>query len=241
MTNSNSTTTITGNTIHGNGNSSTNLSKGIATTSTGSTLIANNLIYGGNGNDAQGVNPASASVVTAKIYNNTIIAGTRTAQTYATAIVASGSSTPDIQNNILYVSTGTNKYCIGELATTADPSVIKNNNFYGCSTAFLYDEASTNKTDITTMEAVDSTNYKGNVNLDPTFVDLDGSDNDISTISDNNLKLQSGTGVNVRQGGLDLSSTFTTDFSGTTRTTTTGGSPTNTGAAGWSMGAYEQD
>ncbi|MEM7184075.1 MAG: DUF1565 domain-containing protein [Spirochaetota bacterium] len=241
LTNSSSSTTITGNTIHGNGNSSTNESRAVVDSSTISSLFANNLVYGGNGINSRGIILASTSTTIAKIYNNTIIGGTRSGQTDATAILTDSSATPDIQNNIFYVNTATTNDCIFENSTGGDPSAIKNNDFFGCS-GFLYNrDESAYKTSISTMQAVDATNYTGNVTLDPSFSDVNGADNDLSTISDNNLQIQSSTGVNVRQGGLNLSSSFTTDFAGNTRTASTGGSPSNTGAAGWSMGAYEQD
>ena len=67
-----------------------------------------------------------------------------------------------------------------------------------------------------------------------------------SNITDDfNLQMANATICNVAFGGLDLSATFSTDKANTTRTATLpGGSPcstSNTGAAGWSMGAFEKD
>lgn len=230
--------TATGNTIFAGGNSSSSLSKGIADSSTGTVLINNNIVYGGNGSEAVGINPAGS--ITAKIYNNTIIAGTRSAQSNVEGILVGGNATPDIQNNIIYVTNvSATKYCIAELATGADPSVIKNNTLFGCTTNSYFNEGSANVTTIGNMEAL-SANYSGNIILDPSFTDVDGTDNDITTYSDNDLTLSNAVGNDVRYGGRDLSATFTTDKAGTTRTTTPDNA-TNTGHAGWSMGAFEKD
>lgn len=231
--------TVTGNTIFAGGNSSTTLSKGIVDTSTGTVLINNNIIYGGNGGEAVGINPSST--ITMKIYNNTIIAGTRAAQASVEGILVGLSATPDIQNNIIYVSNVTaSKYCIVERNAASDPAFIKNNTLFGCSTNIYFDEFSANKTTIADMELIDSTNYTGNVAVDPSFTSLFGTDADITTYSDNDLTLSNAVGADVRHGGRNLSATFTTDKAGTTRTTSPD-TASNTGHAGWSMGAFEKD
>lgn len=73
------------------------------------------------------------------------------------------------------------------------------------------------------------------------FEDYDGSDDDINTVSDNDWRLTADAPLNVRGGGLDLSGDFTDDMDGAARTTSTPTGMTNDGAAGWSMGAYEED
>ncbi|WP_167883610.1 beta strand repeat-containing protein [Leptospira ognonensis] len=230
--------TATGNTIFAGGNSSTSLSKGIVDSSTGTVLVNNNIIYGGNGTQAIGINPNSSIV--AKLYNNTIVAGTRAAQTTVEGILVGGSATPDIQNNIIYVTdVSATKYCIAELSTGSDPLVIKNNTLFGCTTNSYYNEGTTPVTTVGNMEALNG-NYTGNIILNPTFTDVDGTDDDITTYSDNDLTLGVTVGNDVRYGGRDLSATFTTDKAGTTRTTTPD-TASNTGHAGWSMGALEKD
>lgn len=53
------------------------------------------------------------------------------------------------------------------------------------------------------------------------------------------LHLKAASPCDVRQGGLDLSSLFTTDRDGITRTASLTCGPANAGAQGWSIGAYE--
>ena len=81
----------------------------------------------------------------------------------------------------------------------------------------------------------------GNISLDLInstgnyyFTDWDGTDNDVLSMTDNDWTLTSSTPLNVRGGALNLSSYFTVDFNGTTRTTSTPTGMTNNGAAGWS-------
>ena len=60
-------------------------------------------------------------------------------------------------------------------------------------------------------------------------MDIDGADNDINTMDDNDWHLKVPTIFEVYEGGLDLSAFFTTDKDGETRTPL------------WSMGCYEYD
>jgi hypothetical protein len=75
----------------------------------------------------------------------------------------------------------------------------------------------------------------GNVSVDPVFADIDGADNDINTMDDNDWHLSAGSPVGVKTGGLNgldqnPAWTFTTDKDGVTRPAS--GNP-------WSIGAYE--
>jgi len=77
---------------------------------------------------------------------------------------------------------------------------------------------------------------EGNVDVDPLFVDIDGPDDDITTMDDNDWHLSASSPESIRTGGLNGSTdawTFTEDRDGSTRT--------GDGSIGWSMGAYEQD
>ncbi len=69
----------------------------------------------------------------------------------------------------------------------------------------------------------------GNVSVDPVFVDIDGADDDITTMDDNDWHLTGSTTTDISTGGLNLSADFTTDKDGVTRTDP------------WSMGCYEFD
>lgn len=53
------------------------------------------------------------------------------------------------------------------------------------------------------------------------------------------LHLKASSPCDVREGGLDLSALFTTDRDGATRTASLTCGPANSGAQGWSIGAYE--
>jgi hypothetical protein len=71
--------------------------------------------------------------------------------------------------------------------------------------------------------------------VDPLFADIDGADNDINTMDDNDWHLSAGSPASVTAGGLNgldqnPAWTFTTDKDGVTRPAS--GNP-------WSIGAYE--
>ena len=92
----------------------------------------------------------------------------------------------------------------------------------------------TNNCDVDDINLSDPNNYGGNISVDPAFVDADNLD----------YRLANNSPINTREGGMDGSTTgysLTVDLAGTTRTAVLNGSPTNKGAAGWSIGAYETD
>lgn len=86
-------------------------------------------------------------------------------------------------------------------------------------------------TPFTTQEGTQTLGFWGNVQGDPSFVDRPSGD----------LHLQASSPLDVRGGGVNLSSTITTDMESVGRTTSTPTGMTNAGATGWSMGAYEKD
>lgn len=231
-------TTIIGNRVFGGGiDGTTNFSKGISDSSDNG-LIANNIVNGGNGNESHGLYLFSAlNTPSQAIINNTILGDNYSSNNYSVGIFIKDTS-PTIENNIISTPTGTNKICLGENTSSADPLTIKNNNLFGCTIVFI--DENTTALDLSGMEEL-STSYSGNIAEDPSFFDADGVDDILTTFSDNDYHLQTGTPVNTRQGGLDHTSTITIDLEGTSRTATLSGSPTNDGAAGWSMGAYEKD
>lgn len=190
------------------------------------------------------------------ISNNTIHAGTA-GTSYG--VFMNSSSRPNVRNNIIFSSGGTS-YCVFENDSTSDVTSLQNNNLYGCATALYRDgegsncagEGSANCLSITNIEndlnAEVPGTASGNVSINNAggqlFVDIDGSDNNLNTMVDNDWHLTTNLAVcDVRGGALNLSGSFTTDKDGLTRTISaiTGCTPTNTGATNWSMGAYESN
>lgn len=96
---------------------------------------------------------------------------------------------------------------------------IRNNNIYGNDESY-----------VEYLEGEYPDLISGNISEDPFFPDKDG-----------DYHLTEDSPVNTRQGGLDLSDQFTEDKDGNPRTAERTGNPTNDGAAGWSIGAYEFD
>jgi hypothetical protein len=218
---------------------------GIFIDSTSETGIYNNVIFGGSGDAA--TNGVSVSNGEVTIYNNTINGGSGT-HSVAVYIEAVDTARVVIDNNIL-TANGVVGYCVQ--TALQYPLSIKNNNFFSCGNAPFHMYQTDCATQITPgstctlaeMEALanDSNIASWNIQQDVQFEDLDGADDDLTTLLDNNWRLTTSTPVDVRQGGMDLSSAFSLDKDGARRTTVTDGMPSNLNAAGWSMGAYEYD
>ncbi len=81
----------------------------------------------------------------------------------------------------------------------------------------------------------------GNVDGGVVFVDLDGADDDLLTFEDNFVSLSSQSSCEVRQGGVANITIESFDIEGFERTASLTCGPTNSDAAGWSIGAYERD
>lgn len=220
--------------IHGN---TIEAAFGLWTGYSSAASIYNNIING----TAYGIiNNNSSSIIT----NNTLYSiGT------GIGIYNQNTSSSTIMNNIIAYPS-----CIQEYGANSDPAVIKNNNLYSCTVVYVDDEAGcTGNADgdnnsstctFAEMEALSDFSpgaVNGNISIDPLLVDVDGIDNDIKTMGDNDWHLQASSPVNIRQGGLNLADSYTSDFDNVTRTAVNDGSPTNTNAAGWSIGAYEKD
>lgn len=178
-----------------------------------SSIIRNNVIRGGSGsNSSNAVIDANLSFST--IRNNSIDGGTGVSS-HAIMIME---SSPTIQNNILYTSAGTNRYCLSEWNNiNSDPAQFTNNNLFACPTALYHDEAIIEIITISEVNALlDITGgTSGNISVDPLFVSAD------------DLHLTVSSPASVTQGGLEFSTYFTNDKDGLERTIP------------WSIGAYE--
>jgi len=201
-----------------------------------STIVYSNVIIGGSvvGPTANAsnimINNSSPS-----IYNNTLIGGISTWYTTGISMFGdlAGPSAPKIDNNIIYITNGA---CIAEWSTDTTPVEVKNNDLYGAggSVALYIDAATGPIFDIASVEALTDMTVLGNISSPPDFVDVDNADYHLAFYAAN---------INVRGGGLDLSSEVSVSYDrdGAVRTTNTPVGMTNDGAAGWSMGAYEKD
>jgi hypothetical protein len=249
--NNNSAPTIQNNVIRGGTKS---FSSGIYNTRS-EPLIINNVIDGGSGSVVVGIH--NTDVSTAIIRNNTIYGGTANIGVLWTygIIVENSSATiqsntidggfaepisggisygiqifdavPTIENNIIFTSNGNERYGVFEFGGTANPISLKNNDIFNCPTALYVQNTTTNITNISGVNALIFAN--GNISQDPSFVNIDGPDNNKATMDDNDWHLSITSPITVTQGGLPLSTIFTTDRDGNTRTVP------------WSIGAYEKD
>ena len=248
---------ILGNTI--NGGTGTNSYGILSSNSNDTDLIYNNIMNGGSGSiESNGVKIINCSP---SIYNNTINGGTGVS---SFGIFIQGQSfakaNPSIKNNIIFTSqsAGNTGYGIYEdNASDSIPSFLQNNNIFnaGSGSWILYhDGSSVDYSDIINgmpggTSVTGGGNTSGNVSISNTgaqlFVDIDGTDDDVNTMEGNNWHLNNANATicNVVYGGLDISTDFTLDMDDIIRTAILpGGTPcstSNTGAAGWSMGAYE--
>lgn len=196
-----------------------------------STTIEANTIESGSGGDASyGISARGGAPI---IRNNTIkLEGSRAYGIYNTpdsiisnnTIVGAGSisscgvylqisTLATLQNNIIDIAGG---ICIAEYDSNSDPLSIKNNNLTGCGILY-YDEGTTNITDITAVNTLLDTETADNVSL-TSYLDVT-----------KDYRLTANTPVAITEGGLDLSSDFSDDKNGSSRTVP------------WSMGAYEYE
>lgn len=191
-------------------------------------LIYNNVIYGGIAQNCVGIKTGGLTYSSNSIYNNTIIVGENPTSENVTAIVDYYSA--KIANNILYTSFGTNRIAIKSNYDTHIPAEISYNNIYNFNTAILYHYNSDKYyNDINTLEQTFPNNYIKNVSLDPGFKDIDGTDNDLTTILDNNLELTYDSPLEVKDGAYAFDKIIQNiDIRGIKRD-----------FKEWSMGAYE--
>jgi hypothetical protein len=166
---------------------------------------------------------------TSLIQNNTIDGGTGVTESHG--IFLSSGSTPVIQNNIIFASGGTTRYCIFENSNnTAFADLIQTNDLWNTGATTLYKDYTDNtySNDIDLING--ATHADANVQEDPVFVDTDGPDDLPETMDDNDWHPTSPL-FSIRYGAIDLSLTFKTDKDGKTRS--------GNGTDGCSMGAYE--
>ncbi|MDH5716477.1 MAG: hypothetical protein OEZ22_02440 [Spirochaetia bacterium] len=195
--------------------------------------IVNNYISGGSGSgtNTYGIYNTGADSSSFVVYNNTIHTGSGNSDGI------NGLNDLKIINNIIFANwwDGTD-YCLREANATDDPSLVQNNNFFGCNKVYRdWDAGCTTNEDgdslnstctLNEMEALTDITVSGNISEDPIFVDHFGGD----------WRLNSTSPVAVTEGGLDglaVSWLFTSDAAGTVRT--------GDGTTGWSMGAHEID
>ncbi len=193
-------------------------------------VLRNNLIYGGSGPVGVQSNTFGMFIDTcaAVVQNNTISSGDPGSSSpdasMSVAIVISN-CTPIIENNIVFTSGGNDRIGIWEYSG-GPPASFNNNDVYNCPLCLYWSSDLTFHFDFATINGYDWAD--ANISVDPLFADLDGADNNIRTMADNDWHLTAASPISVRQGGLSLSE-FSIDLDEATRTTP------------WSIGAYEQN
>ena len=251
-----STPIIQNNTIHGGSGSLT--ATGIYLLQ-GIPEIYNNTIYGG-GTVAGSSNTSVAINVRAivgatqpVIRNNTIHGGYGDIDSTGIRIE---DASPGIDNNIILTrpdqgEADTGTICITEIfpaGVSSTPQSLRNNTLFNCETLYLDNESGcsgspscTSIADVNGFADV-SGGVNGNISEDAVFADIDGVDDDISTVytisdnffvPENDWHFSAASPATVSAGGLngiDEGWGFTTDIDGVTRPAS--GNP-------WSMGAFE--
>jgi hypothetical protein len=225
------------------------LSAGILTYESSTAEIHNNMIGAGAGTVTYGLWVNSSSPI---IRNNTIYAGNGVERSYAVGfgrfVNTDPVASPTIENNNLFTS-GAAMFsaCIVEFTDAGSRAAsVKNNNLFDCPTTTYWasvgvcpgnadgDNNSLTCT-LAEMQSGLGAASSGNVAIDLTtsFLNVDGFDNNMLTMDDNDWRLQSFTSNSVKAGGLnggDLGWGFNLDLDGSVRPGT--GAP-------WSIGAYE--
>jgi len=210
-------------------------SYGIYNVNDSSPIIRNCNIHGGTSISAVSKGIQNSSGCNSIIVNNTIYSGSGYERNYAiTTSCSSDNTKPVIENNILFATTGTYQYGIDtfDQGYDSDPSSLQNNCFWGFDTALYSDDVDGDLTTIKLMQEdlqAEGKTASGNFRVDPHFLDIDGLDNNIDTMEDNDWRLSSSSSIFITQGGLDRSADFTMDHSGNPRS-----SP-------WSVGSFEYD
>ncbi len=176
------------------------------------------------------------------LQNNTIYAENGAIISYGVRIYAG--SHPYIDNNIILTGgTGPSHMGIAETgtgtSTDADPIELKNNCISSCPQGLYFDQ----NLSLTCTQV----NATGNFGNGTTWMSTPTGTGNIvdapvfTSQSTGDYTLLITSPVNVRGGACNLSSQYTTDGLGVTRTTTTPIGMTNSGASGWSVGAFERD
>jgi len=215
----------------------------------GSPKVYNNLLMGGTATtNAFGFRSDGGGPL---IYHNTINGGNGGNNVVGVFFI--NANTAIVRNNIIFTSGGTILRCCAQMwtNTTDRPAAFENNNIFDCPTAFYRDgpasNATTMATPIGTGAGTNTLTGFGNVNIDNSanqlFTSINGSDGNLLTMADNDWRLKTtGTICNVRGGGLVIAG-YSIDKDGLNHTSALPAActPSNVGAAGWSMGAFEKD
>lgn len=230
---------ISGNIINGGTGTNTGASNGIS--SQGNDVIENNIIFGGsNFNITWGIILLGPSKI---IRNNTIHSGTGRNTAYS--VYLNSATATELQNNILYTYAATTSICIYKQGGSFN--TVQNNNLFGCNIPYndnLFgcpgnadNDNNASTCTLAEMEALMDIpgGVSGNVAADPMFADIDGTDNDIATMADNDWHFGVGSPASVTASGLNgldqmPAWSFTVDKDGVTRPAS--GTP-------WAIGAYE--
>lgn len=254
---------ISGNSIRG-GSQTSNLfaTYGIYNTNTATPVITNNAVNAGTNSgtnagasNTYGIHSTNASLPT--ISNNTINGGGASSG-IAYGIFHSFTGTSIVTNNIIFTTSGGQRFGIYESGVSTGALSLQNNLLFDCPTALYYDQ--TTLTNHTTEAAINNpanttqgTAASSSGNLGPASVANFAA---VFFTSASDLRLTSSSPLNVRCGGKDTSQnscgaagsascgSVSKDFDSLLRTTGLSGTCTgasNTGAAGYSIGAYEKD
>jgi len=192
------------------------------------------MIHGGTGPATSGIDLSNCTVN--GVQSNTVNGGS--GENLSAAISLHGCS-PEIVNNILFTSGTAGQAGIQEHDEYADTAELRNCLFYDYlgrvhdpDTQELMPYVVYGEPILWTAEDMEThfgAHCSGVVLGNPFFADIDGPDDDINTMDDNDWHLSASTPPSVYEGGYDLSDEYTTDRDGTERT------------APWSIGAYEYD
>lgn len=208
--------------------------------------IQNNLIDGGNGAYSLGIyNYESSSPV---IQNNTINGGSNNGNW--SIGIANFSASSIIQNNIIFTYAGSGRCGFYEFDTSSDPDSLQNNDIFDCPNGLysdwnesgalvLYSISDVNDYNKTTQDIGKPS--EGNISDNPAFADIDGADDDISTIGDNDWHLTLLSPDSIKENGINGAHSsfnwgFTIDMDENPRSPLDDSSTT-----GWSIGAYENN
>lgn len=240
--------TLTRNTIHGGSGSGSSYA---IYNSGNASIFTNNTLHGGTGTTAYGFYVFSGASPT--ISNNTINGG---GGGTSHGIYILGASAA-ITNNIIFTIAGGTRNGVFEANSSSDPVSFQNNLIFDCPTALYRDEAASARTTEAQLNAPANTTQgtaaSSSGNLGPASVANFAA---VFFVSASDLHLTASSPLNVRCGGKDTSQStcgsagssncggVIKDWDDLVRTASLTGTcvgASNTGAAGYSIGAYEQD
>jgi len=204
----------------------------------------NNMIYSGEGG-ANSFGILTNADSDAVVRNNTIVAG---ATSDCIGIRVGVDAAPLIENNLI-VGAATTAFSRGIWeADGGEPAAVRHNAIVGFTAAYYDLDAGCGGGSACSVAQLNALAFPsgggGNVDTAPVYVDVDGADEDLTTMGDNDWRfvVQASTCA-LREGGLDGVAAgfgFTADLLGATRTAAVACGPGN-GGGGWSIGALESD